>query len=928
MVEEPNMETKTKKRNGFTLVELMVGVTIMTVVFAVSTVVLNSVSTGAAKTGNDMQVAQALGSAADTYRQQAGSIFDHMTKTNELIDPTARIKIYATISDIDPNTRSRDVTLVAKWLENVEQTKTMDFKLVQTQARLGYGNIKVRVVKIQNPSEGISGVEISAPGQDVTTVTTYSDLNGVATLSGVKVEKDGVLLHVNGAPALAYFYSGTYSFAKDFQTGEIVSSGMEYSSYTNPIQMYPPGEIKGQVTDTLSGLPVPNVEVWATKKDTVITISGNYWKKTTDANGNFSIKLLPGNYHFYNMGSSQYATAGRNSDWYGYFWSNNFSETSFPVVSNTPVIKNIQAVKRGSMQGNIYGVNFSTPNFIQTGSAPNGLYLKFYRNNKMSYLHPTNAWFDLGNTNAWDEKWGQTDYYDPNYGRTTVQSDSYGQFTANNFTPLQVQKDNAYDLQFNWVHIRPHVVMTNTNFVPALVMGPAGTNPPWNRNDVTLLAYSLVNDAVERTAYTDKITKIPHTADINQFRMKVMTGGLDNPTDPDNQKNKNIYYLERSALANLKGNILYEPVAGQGLVKYPFTGQLHVRNEIGTIMGLFKKWASFDSGVFPSWTNNQIVFDKYWTIGSVMTTIDGEPVNHYDFAGDLPRALFPSVGGQKFKLKFVESTQSLSGEFVGNISALKKVAANGDAGDYEVVPAGDINIASFNVEFFRKDNSNSVGVRTMGVSNGAFAHSRPVTKLGGDCYSTLFTLEPNQDTTFDMIITGLGSATYVEYTLRATGEAGDNWRLDTNLTPGLGELYVYNQAVPNKYAGTPIKLMKMAVTGEVYGKVLDAGTNQPVVGATMSMIRSGFTTSPETWEALPNTVASAGPSGQYQYSLNNLKFYPSSTNNIRLKVQYPGYDTIEIAKSAFDGYTGQIDFLLIATVAGGGGGGGGGGDGL
>src|SRR5262245_31620851 len=104
-----------------------------------------------------------LDEAVRAIHQEAQSGFTTMNETADFLrtgQSNGRIKVYQSVSGIDPATRMRTVTLRAEWMERgMLKTKQLNFTVAPVMTgTAGAASLRVRVVQ-QGTNIGLEGVK-------------------------------------------------------------------------------------------------------------------------------------------------------------------------------------------------------------------------------------------------------------------------------------------------------------------------------------------------------------------------------------------------------------------------------------------------------------------------------------------------------------------------------------------------------------------------------------------------------------------------------------------------------------------------------------------------------------------------------------------------------------------------------------------------
>ncbi len=896
-----------KRNAGFSLVEVLVSIAVLMFILAGSAVTLRLHETGRVKQHDDWQNYQELQSVREKIIYEAGTgRFERMTETDADRTPLgmeSKFRITSTIGPMSPN-QTRDVTLtITRQTDQGEKTKTLTFSVSKTSSRVSGAFIKVRIVSALNPSEGVAGILLTCAGHDNSEVSATTDENGLAILSGVKLNKDGVSFLADGSPALAYFDGNVLT--KTFQTTETKSGDTESTYFRTPITVSPPAKLQGRVTDSETGAPVPNYK---------ILVQGAYHTNDmsptviTDADGKYSVNLMSGPYYYFLLGNGIYTGEGTPSD-----PANRYSSapTDFTVSQGQTMVKNFDVLRRGSFRAQVKGITFANGMLETDGPVSSGVAFKLFRDTINVYQHPSGTSSNMGYTQAMSPfHWMET------YGKgmkDMASTDASGIIQIDTFAPLVLDRRFPRGDQYIKGYIRPNVAyaeQTDQNlspafsYVPVMVWGPTAA-PPWSLDDAKLFAYPMGGNLDSLVSGGEVF---PQGTDVSRFDVRLFANGLDSPNAQGNQKDQTLYILKHDVLSNIAGKVYSTPSGGPS-VPYPAVGSIILTREDGTFRGCAS--LVYWEGVTYVTSARK---NEEGTTGCVVNSVIQSGENEFRFgestlrhANQVPMPILPSVGGEKAKLLFnARHAQSLP--FQLTVNGWTKVADTGADSDYQLLPASQVDVSGMKLRMFPVGISSPGLNTTVDVIDGEVLTNKTA-YAGFQVLTPAFSIPPAQTVDVDIHVTGEEPVTYATMNLIYEGQTGDEWRAASfpfDPTCSAYKFYDFNTA-SGRYLGEPFHLLKRAATGSIYGLVTDAATHEPIVGATVRVWNS-YT---NQWADVTQTVANTGPGGYHQYELSNIPFWPFKQDNVKIEIVHTDYEPKTYKMSGYDGVTKQVDFQLL-----------------
>lgn len=417
---------KIARNRGLSLVELMVGVTILIVVLVGGFAAMQSLSRAFVSNVLEFRADRKLQSIADTLRQRAGGEFealasgDYTCQSGNCSESDQRIQVTAYIDPIDPATRTRFVTLKAEWKDRVEdsysvRTSCITFHISPIRTKLRGGRVKVAVTWCNGPNagQGVPGIVVTGTGDPDNETPTVSNVTGSdgTTVIG------GLLLPNSGSPiVLTYAGVGIGYFAADATAAgtvnggswqrEVSVSGVNAQNIVNaPAQcVYALTEVSGVVDDV--GTNPANtfadgvtVQLKSRKNNMVINDGGTEQTYTTvtENNGQFSFaNLVPGQYSIHVIGDVnyadndlKYAAVARRGD------NSLQNRVFFTATSGTPKVfddpsgadKRLETAERGSLEFDLAGINFDSAGNNAGVFVPNAdCKMGFWTRNVFAYI--------------------------------------------------------------------------------------------------------------------------------------------------------------------------------------------------------------------------------------------------------------------------------------------------------------------------------------------------------------------------------------------------------------------------------------------------------------------------------------------------------------------------------------------------------------
>ena len=215
------MKNRKKTNSGFSMVEIIFGLTILLIIFGAAVSFLQNFSRHSVSLTLNAEAKRRLQNTAEKIRLLALNNFDEFdVEAIEAEESSKKIQIVPTIHAMDALHRTRKVELVARW-EDLGEVKesSYTFTLTHLRGELEGAWAKIRVVNDFNDSP-VDKVKIKTEGQNVREVECVTDSDGICILGGMKISETGIFLEVDGRDIMHFFYEGegpgTGEYIKDF----------------------------------------------------------------------------------------------------------------------------------------------------------------------------------------------------------------------------------------------------------------------------------------------------------------------------------------------------------------------------------------------------------------------------------------------------------------------------------------------------------------------------------------------------------------------------------------------------------------------------------------------------------------------------------------------------------------------------------------
>jgi prepilin-type N-terminal cleavage/methylation domain-containing protein len=586
---------KKTNKNGFSLIEVMLGVAIILFVLVSGFMTLNVLTRASTSLGLGSKADRKLQERAEEIRLKAIGQFDTMDENgvdrscpehylvmspadklahkNLCTDVDRRIKVLSTIGPVNPLNRTRPVTLVAHWLAgNSISTRTLAFSVAEIRGKLAGGEITVLAKSALSPFNPIPKVKVTTQGQDLAQVTcltndvaTPSSPLGTCVLKGVKLGT-GVSVTFDGTLANHYFEGPNGPNAPGGTSTRAFDAGFIYSTVPVHIEasLYPPGKLIGRVFNIADTIPstngAPNVKLVFFAKQGTQSIPGHpYYEATSDGsnNGNFSVEVIPGLYSSHLIGNNEFAAEAAPGD------MSDANRTFNTVQSGQSFnLGEWPSVKRGEINVQVQGISYLQDFTPQLGTVPSTTYpiiFGFITRGNTVYWEPSGQSVDWTNSVPWEQYKNFVRYNDPNISPncgkncylSTRTIDSAGGISIPYYAPRIVRRPvastwNLLD-QYNLGEISMGGYQADAHrqiapFTPVVIKENGTLATPIFFTSLAPYSYPVYGPR----------TPVGPT----NFGVKIFTNEtIRNPT-------QNYYLLETSAYANVRGRIITHDING------------------------------------------------------------------------------------------------------------------------------------------------------------------------------------------------------------------------------------------------------------------------------------------------------------------------------------------------------------------------------
>jgi hypothetical protein len=563
------MMNRNKQYNhGFSLVELIIAIGLGIFILATGYLTLSVLFKATTAFNLESKARRKLDSIAEQIRYQAVGEFDRMNEVNNprtgTIDP--QIEVRSTIGAINPATKSRPVTLVARYLihrgKNYEvKTTTKTFELANTYARGLGGAVRVRFFKEGHPDIGVPNVRLITQGQGTPVVMGTSNMDGECVVYGVKVDVQNLVSTITAYALRAYFTHPHNTFSKyvtPINDQDITRVGyvVDYGEYGVVL----PGKIQGQLVDNdappnLRG-PVPNIEVRLVPHDGPVDVDGNPLVSTTyqtrtnnEGRYKFERVVAPGNYYILVVGNSSYSALDRPQTRFPDI-REGYGDLLTSVNSDQVVTYNRNVIRKGSLTGTIRLMTSQPNSFVFDQSnyiTAQGVNLHLWTNEAFSYYFPSDG--DPTITNSWSDSLAADILINRNasYQSNEVTSAANGAISFNTSTPLILQNEYILRDQGHIIEPRNNPRLARAaNALPVLVKSDGGN----------------LRFIVRNVSWRDMTmpTNIDGQTIRNFFNERIYTNGTDN----NPPKTFTLLHLSNNVLARARGRFDVGPEAASG----------------------------------------------------------------------------------------------------------------------------------------------------------------------------------------------------------------------------------------------------------------------------------------------------------------------------------------------------------------------------
>ncbi len=877
--------------SGMTFVEVLLGMTVLVFTLAICISGFQHLVRAEVSNRLSARVDKEIQSVAEQVRYQTAGAFDSMTETTPHVRPTSdpKIQVLSTIDPIDPATRTRKVTLIASWNQNgTTRTKTLSFGVSQMRAKLEGATVIIQAVDA-NTAAPLSGIQVSARGQDIDFVSGQTDANGVLQLQGVRLNAlTSEELVIDGTASRAYHDIGTGQLpngTRSFLRSYLVATHTSPPTYLT-VPMVGPGRILGRVTDTF-GNPVPNAQVYIYPKsgsqDVTYELTSNERFHQTDFNGEYVLpRVVQGRYYVYMTGDAaktMTAVALENDRF-------DYNNGNYVVVLSTAETRaNFTTTRRGNAVGTVRVVTGNIAgDYSLNGSRAVNLPLSFAKRDiaRARLVNggiDTQFWF--GNSFSW---WVKNTYLGDEV--VTALTSANGDYRFNSIAPYIVHQDNTIYPQD--LHRSPVRAATGETvpapYLPVLAYAPNGFAAPTS-NVKFLISYNRDYSSVR-----------PKNLPEDEF-VQTVIANRDNTQD--------IFVLSRDVLANIHGRV-YMP---DGVTPFPFDGQV-----------VLSAWTpdgpanAANVGTF-RWDTNR--FESDYTFN---TSRDGSNNVVFDLKQSGSNALLPNLGGDVTWIKFksqVGGRQNGQKDLADSVKAWTKIPGGGGTFQYVQLSTANINVHNVHVE--AKDAGGAVlWSDDTDINNGWLSLSnRPTHFYNFHTSSAAVSLKPGEDRAANMTVSPMQSGGYDTFYISL---GHDEW-VNTQFAQSPGAPLDYHESL-NRYAliwpdNFPMELKKI-LRANVSGTVRDAISGLPLAGVTITIRRTSGNGRTQDQAPFAPLTATTGADGSYSFSA--VTFAADPNPNIYVKPVLDGFEAVdERASHAYDGISITQDFSMMPVGTGGGG---------
>ena len=653
--------------------------------------------------------------------------------------------------------------------------------------------------------------------------------------------------------------------------------------------------------------PIPGTQViertWdsMTKEEKVSTTHGDGYY--------YFEKVIPGDYVVYVVGSDKYAAVGNPSDDFG----GTDPPGVFTVELNDDAIRPpYQTVEKGTFVGEIRGVVWNGAEF-EPGEPAADFPVPIFND---LYVYPDD-FGDRPQTKVRGQRdplmWAGSSYYkrfvkDQELSRIPhrnknlksadgelLRTDSNGKFVLEHFGPKIVQIDESdparanVDKQYTMVEMEYETGFKSTPpFTPILI------KPTPNWKNPKMWVFNGRN-----------FTEFPGENRGKKDGREVYPFGEGNDEGQ-------FYVLQRKALGNMRGNIVYEGNGQNGgnneIFEFPGTIYTTITNGQGGLGAVVEE------------DGNLVHKGRYF----IRTNPDANP--NYDFADALGNfVLPPNLRNENTRFTFETDSEDLpliddSRPFEGLVRLYENVLENG------VVITRRVPKEETDVTFSLREKT-GLWQTNVNVQDGEFyldgqrvqyaeIHKAELTEPISPCISPLEcdVLEMNFEVKRNQ------GFKYENYDLRAIEDSTWSPFYGKDVAPTTS--FVWNDLNRPDEDGDGIRdgiyqgfiyLARKSRTGRIYGKVLNEDLdNQPILGQLVYMKPSG----PEDGnyeEQSFVTVEDACPScdgGPYQFVFDNVLFHNWHEDNIVVRTQAEGFEEQIIGERFVEGMDKEMTFIF------------------
>lgn len=849
-----------RNSSGISLVEIMLGLTVLLIVFTIGLVIQRNLTKGSVTTDLNVRAAQKLRSSADYLRYVASDQFDQMNETPQQplnYDPlqSPDIKIYSTVGPINNASQTRLVTLKAVWMDgSIQKSTTTSFSLMYVQAMKSGAVIHLKVVDATNPTNGVGNFKVSAPSININeTVYTHTAgpseglppgeamLYGARTGGSLPVTLEALYGSDQTFPNYYQFHTSSGYQSKivinisnplpgtvdnTFFTAPTQTSGSG-DPISGPLVAYPPGSFKVNVKDKNSGNPITNYFVrliYDPPYDTFPFPPGQGGEQLTGTSGPnlgtaFYGPLLQLIYYPFAFGNEIYAAV--DSAYSNNHWDlNKYKNT---VVPGNTVSANMATLARGSVQGTVHGLAYDSVNtrWIQSGVVPNmGFTLtRVPTSVSVDHFPSPDDNIDMEYSFYWqhtfpsDTAWYANQPWHPRDAIWPVTSDGGGTYRADNIAPLVLSDDASLSQQYGPVNVTPYVDPSQSDgqpitlvpdpYIPVYVLPKsADMNHPATAPTSVATAWNLSDVKLLINRWNDYGGG--NTVE-NTFVWPVQYPLTDwyIKLKANTVQTGDLYLLKKDCMSNVLGNIYFND--GSGGKAAPFTTPSQLPYAAVDFNGS-------NEGNVGYLVSPGSSLSYYFSISKEISTTYNSTTHRYsyDMHSDpaVPHPLLMNLPGEQTQIDFNGATwDNDNATFQDYVTLLRKerVSVEDSAGSYDPyvrISHGDTNIQ--NLIIYMESYSNPISVN---VSGGKINFTHTVTVRQNYSGYGKGILVPGDSNTIDIVLNNnIASHDYYWYRLWPdhNGPSSDwEWHYEGDTQPWWNWWrYWYN---PTNATGGPYK---------------------------------------------------------------------------------------------------------------------------